>query len=234
MSTEQNTVPRKPPQLPEDWLEVIGDEFEKPYMNDLKRFLLEEKQRHTVYPPGPLMFNAFQLTPFNQVRVVVLGQDPYHGPRQAHGLSFSVMRGINPPPSLRNIFKELNDSLQVPISAHGELTAWAEQGVLMLNTILSVRARKPRSHANQGWEIFTDRVIDELNDKRDGLIFVLWGRNARNKATRIDRSKHMILESPHPSPHSADYGFFGCNHFVKINDHLQEKGQEPIVWALPQ
>lgn len=224
---------KKQPQLHSSWLDVMGDEFDKPYMQNLRQFLLEEKRRATVYPPGSMMFNALNLTPFDQARVVVLGQDPYHGPNQAHGLSFSVQRGIKPPPSLQNIFTELRDSLGIPPSQHGDLSSWAEQGVLMLNAVLSVRARTPRSHANQGWEEFTDRIITELNEKREGLVFVLWGRYAGEKAAHIDRSKHLILKSPHPSPYSADRGFFGCGHFVKINEYLQERGETPIEWALP-
>lgn len=223
----------KKPELDKSWLEVVGDEFPKPYMAALKKFLLEEKQQHPVYPPGKDMFNALNLTPFDQVRVVILGQDPYHGPRQAHGLSFSVQRGVKPPPSLQNIFIELQNSLKIPIPQHGELSSWAKQGVLMLNTLLSVRHRTPKSHAGKGWETFTDQIIDSLNEKRDGLVFVLWGRQAGEKAARINKKKHLILQAPHPSPYSADRGFFGCGHFVKINNHLEALGARPIDWSLP-
>lgn len=222
------------PQIEESWLEVLEDEFEKPYMKDLRAFLVEEKKQYTVYPPGKEIFNAFNTTPFEQVRVVILGQDPYHGANQAHGLSFSVKRGVRTPPSLINIFQEIHDSLGIPIPRHGDLTYWAEQGVLLLNTTLTVRARTPKSHAGKGWEEFTDRVIDELNDKRDGLAFVLWGRHAQSKAARIDEARHMVLKAPHPSPYSAKNGFFGCNHFAKINRHLENIGQEPIDWSLPE
>ncbi|MBK06512.1 MAG: uracil-DNA glycosylase [Deltaproteobacteria bacterium] len=225
---------RKKPQLSESWLEILGDEFDKPYMDELRAFLREEMKKHKVYPPGSLMFNALNVTPFEKARVIILGQDPYHGPNQAHGLSFSVQRGVKPPPSLQNIFQELNNSLGVPIPKHGDLTSWAEQGVLLLNTTLSVRARSPKSHAGKGWEEFTDRIIDELNEKREGLVFVLWGSHAGKKATRIDQMKHLVLRSAHPSPYSADRGFFGCNHFSIINEHLERRGETPINWELPR
>lgn len=221
------------PQIEASWLAVLEDEFEKPYMADLRAFLVAEKQEHTVFPPGGEIFNAFNLTPFDQVRVVILGQDPYHGPGQAHGLSFSVKRGVRPPPSLENIFKEIHDSLGLERPNHGELTHWAEQGVLLLNTTLTVRRRSPKSHAGKGWEEFTDRVIDELNQQREGLVFILWGRHAQNKSSRIDHNKHLILKAPHPSPYSADRGFFGCGHFVSTNQHLEALGQAPIDWSLP-
>ncbi len=221
------------PDLPESWLNAIGDEFTKPYMLELKKFLLAEKQRSRVYPPGPMILNALSTTPFDKVRVVVLGQDPYHGRGQAHGLSFSVQRGVKPPPSLENIFKELNDSLGIPFPKHGDLTHWAEQGVLMLNTTLTVRERSPKSHAGKGWEAFTDRIIDELNEQREGLVFLLWGRHAGNKASRVDERKHLILTAPHPSPYSASSGFFGCNHFRTTNQHLESRGEAPIDWSLP-
>ncbi len=224
---------KKKPQLEDSWLTVLADEFDKPYMQKLRLFLVEEKKRAAVYPPGPLIFNALNTTPFDKVKAVVLGQDPYHGPRQAHGLSFSVMRGVAPPPSLVNIFKELQDSTGVAPPGHGDLTHWAQQGVLLLNTTLTVRARAPKSHAGKGWETFTDRVIDVLNEGRDGLVFVLWGRHAGSKAERIDKDRHLTLTAPHPSPYSAASGFFGCGHFPAINQYLTDHGQEPIDWRLP-
>ncbi|MFN3202517.1 MAG: uracil-DNA glycosylase [Bradymonadia bacterium] len=215
------------------WLEVLGPEFDQPYMRALKAFLVEERQHHQVFPPGRDMFNAFNLTGFDQVRVVILGQDPYHGRGQAHGLCFSVRRGVRPPPSLVNIFKELNDDLGVPTPRHGELTHWAEQGVLLLNTVLSVRAHAANSHREKGWEQFTDRAIKALNAQHEGLVFVLWGAAAGRKAAMIDRHRHLILKSPHPSPYSADRGFFGCRHFSQINNHLVRMGEQPVDWSLP-
>lgn len=221
------------PQIHASWLEALGDEFEKEYIAELREFLREEQRQYRVYPPNSLIFNAFNTTPFDEVKVVILGQDPYHGPGQAHGLSFSVQRGVRIPPSLRNIYKELNQSLGVPIPRHGDLTSWAEQGVLLLNTLLTVREANPKSHANRGWEQFTDRVIDELNERREGLVFVLWGTPARKKAARVDSNRHRILTSVHPSPLSAKRGFFGTNHFGQINDFLVSRGDTPINWELP-
>ena len=225
---------QKRPQLEPSWLSALEEEFRKPYMSALRMFLMGEKQRHRVYPPGREMFSAFWLTPLDSVRVVILGQDPYHGPGQAHGLCFSVRRGVRPPPSLQNIFRELRDDLGTPIPRHGELTRWAEQGVLLLNTVLSVRHRTANSHRNQGWETFTDRVIEVLNQHCEGLVFVLWGAAAGKKSQMIDRSRHLILRSPHPSPYSADRGFFGCRHFSKINAHLASLGHPEIDWSLPE
>lgn len=226
---------QKKPQLHDSWLDVIGEEFEKPYMHKLRAFLVEEKRRNaTVYPPGPMMFNAMNITPFDKVKVVLLGQDPYHGPNQAHGLCFSVQRGIQPPPSLVNMYKELHQSLGIPPARHGDLSTWAKQGVLLLNTTLSVRAGQPKSHAGQGWETFTDRIIEVLNDQREGLIFVLWGGHAGKKTALINPQKHLILKAPHPSPLSASRGFFGCGHFAKINEYLRSRGEQPIVWRLPE
>ncbi|MCB9643061.1 MAG: uracil-DNA glycosylase [Myxococcales bacterium] len=221
------------PQIHPSWLAVLGDQFKMPYMAALKAFLLEEKKKHKVYPPGPLMFNAFNLTPFDKVRVVIIGQDPYHGPGQAHGLSFSVPDGVPPPPSLVNIFQEIETDLGLPAPSHGNLTYWAEQGVLLLNAVLSVRARKASSHAGQGWETFTDRAIEVINEGREGVAFALWGKYAREKASRVDRRKHLVLTSAHPSPYSAASGFFGCHHFSKINQFLTERGESPIDWSLP-
>jgi uracil-DNA glycosylase len=226
-------VPKKSPQIEASWLEVIGDEFDKPYMAELKQFLLTEKAQYTVYPPGNQIFNALNITPFTQVRVVILGQDPYHGPKQAHGLSFSVQRGVNLPPSLENIFHELHRDLAIPMPNHGDLSSWAYQGVLLLNTTLTVRARTPKSHAGKGWENFTDRIIDELNARREGIVFVLWGQHAASKTHRINSQKHLILRAAHPSPHSANKGFFGCAHFSTINQYLQQQGQPMIDWTLP-
>jgi len=223
---------QKTPDLESSWLEILQDEFEKPHMLALKAFLVEEKKQHTVYPKGKDIFNAFRLTPFEDVNVVILGQDPYHGPNQAHGLCFSVQRGIRPPPSLRNIYKELNEAFGIPIPSHGDLSHWARQGVLLLNTVLTVQARKAHSHKGKGWEQFTDRVIQELNARRTGLIFVLWGRPAQAKKAMIDTQRHLVLTAPHPSPFSASYGFFGCGHFQQINRHLETLGKTPVDWRL--
>jgi uracil-DNA glycosylase len=211
---------------------VLGDEFDKPHMARLREFLVEEKRRFRVYPPGSEIFAALDRTPFEAVRVVVLGQDPYHGPGQAHGLCFSVRRGVPLPPSLENIFRELATDLAVPRPSHGDLTSWAEQGVLLLNATLTVREHQAASHQNQGWELFTDRVVAELGQRREGLVFLLWGTSAQRKAAHIDRRRHLVLESPHPSPLSAHRGFFGCRHFSRVNAHLVGRGQAPIEWGL--
>lgn len=221
------------PQLPDAWLEVLEPEFSKPYMADLKAFLLEERRQYQVFPPGREMFAAFWNTPLDQARVVILGQDPYHGAGQAHGLCFSVRRGVPPPPSLMNIFREIDDEVGIPKPTHGDLTSWAKQGVLLLNTVLSVRARNANSHRGRGWETFTDTVIRELDTRREGLVFVLWGSAAGRKAQMIDARRHLILRAPHPSPLSAHRGFFGCGHFARINEHLTSLGQAPIDWTLP-
>lgn len=220
------------PVIHESWKEVLSDEFNKPYFLELKKFLVEEKAKHVVYPPGNLIFNAFNKTPFDQVKVVLLGQDPYHGPGQAHGLCFSVPKGIAPPPSLVNIFQEIHNDVGLPVPDHGNLEAWASQGVLLLNATLTVQANKPLSHQNKGWEIFTDRVIQVLSEKKKGLVFLLWGRNAKAKEAFIDGSKHFILKAAHPSPYSADSGFFGCRHFSKTNEILQKQSLTPIDWKL--
>lgn len=215
------------------WKEVLGPEFEKPYMVELKRFLLEEKQNHTVYPPNQFIFNAFDRTPFDQVNVVILGQDPYHNVGQAHGLSFSVPRGVDVPPSLKNIYKELQRDIQGFTSpGHGDLSAWAEQGVLLLNATLTVRAHQAGSHQKKGWERFTDQAIQLLSDRRDGLVFLLWGRYARNKAGMIDHGKHLVLQATHPSPLSAYQGFLGCGHFSAANNFLIEKGRRAVDWQI--
>jgi len=217
------------PQIHESWREVLAAEFAKPYFVALRAFLLEEKQNIPVYPPGPLIFNAFNLTPFDQVKVVILGQDPYHGPGQANGLCFSVSEGIKHPPSLVNIFKEMQKDLNVPYPKTGDLSKWAQQGVLLLNTTLTVREHTPASHQGKGWEEFTDSVIRTLSEKRSGIVFILWGRHAQNKKPLIDMSKHFVLEAAHPSPFSAN-GFFGCRHFSKANYLLMQNGQQPVNW----
>ncbi len=193
----------------------------------------KNKQNKVIYPPSSLIFNALNTTPLNQVKVVIIGQDPYHGPNQAHGLSFSVQRGVALPPSLRNIFHELHTDLGVPIPRHGDLTHWAEQGVLLLNSVLTVEAGQPTSHQKQGWEDFTDHVIDVLNQQREHIVFILWGAYAQRKGQRIDPNKHLILKAAHPSPLAANRGgFFGCKVFSKSNNYLKQNGIEPIDWQL--
>jgi uracil-DNA glycosylase len=219
--------------LEPSWFKVLQGEFEKPYMKSLKSFLQQEKQNgFTVYPKGADIFNAFNHTPFEKVKVVILGQDPYHGIGQAHGLSFSVQKGIVPPPSLKNIYKELADEFpDFNAPNHGELTSWADQGVLLLNATLTVRAQTAGSHQNKGWEQFTDKVIAELSEKRTGLIFILWGNYAKQKEALIDQSKHFIIKSAHPSPFSAYNGFFGSKPFSKTNEILRQQGKEEINWT---
>ncbi len=220
--------------LPPDWKKALLGEFNMPYMQELKEFLTSEKKKgKKIFPPGPEIFNAFHLTPLNDVRVVILGQDPYHGEGQAHGLAFSVRKGVRPPPSLMNMFKELHDDLGLPIPKHGELTAWAKQGVLMLNTVLTVEKGKPASHQKKGWESFTDRVIQILNALDRPIVFVLWGAPAQKKQSLITNKQHVILKSPHPSPFSADRGFFGSKPYSKINNYLKKWGQREIDWNLP-
>lgn len=220
--------------LEQSWLKVLEKEFEQDYMKSLKTFLLSEKHNgHTIYPKNADIFNAFKHTPFDKVKVVILGQDPYHGPNQAHGLSFSVQKGIKTPPSLKNIFKELSTDLQdFPTPAHGDLTQWADQGVLLLNATLTVRAQEPGSHQGKGWEIFTDRVITELSSQKKGIVFLLWGKYAQDKSLLIDASRHTLLKAAHPSPFSAHRGFLGCRHFSSANQKLQEQGIAPIDWRL--
>lgn len=216
------------------WKEVLSEEFQQPYFAAIKQHLLQEKQAgKAVYPPGKLIFNAFDATPFDQVKVVIIGQDPYHGPGQAMGLSFSVPRNIGIPPSLVNMYKELNTDLNIPIPNHGDLTDWATQGVFLLNASLTVRAREANSHQKIGWQKFTDGVIRTLSQKREGIIFLLWGGFAKKKASLIDKSKHHVLTSGHPSPLSANRGYwFGNKHFSKANELLKGQGQDPIKWAL--
>ncbi|MDR2009835.1 MAG: uracil-DNA glycosylase [Bacteroidales bacterium] len=216
--------------IEDSWYEQLKDEFDKEYFQKLKQFLVEEKKQHVVYPPGSLIFNAFNTTPFDKVKVVLLGQDPYHGPGQAHGLCFSVPHGIKPPPSLINMYKELNSDTGFNIPNHGNLESWAKQGVFLLNATLTVRANMAGSHQNKGWETFTDKVISTLSEKRENLVFVLWGRYAQAKEVLIDKNKHLVLKAAHPSPLSAHNGFFGCKHFSKINDYLREKGITEIAW----
>ena len=227
------TNKEKPGQLHPSWLAVIGDELEKPYMQALRHFLKEEKAAgKVIFPPHPLIFDAFNHTPFDKVRVVIIGQDPYHGDGQAHGLSFSVPKGIAPPPSLVNIFKEVASDLGIKMSRNGDLTPWADQGVLLLNATLTVEQSKAGAHQGKGWEAFTDAAIAALNAHREGLVFVLWGSYAQKKGAFIDENKHLVLKSPHPSPLSAHRGFFGNHQFSSINQQLILQGQTPIDWQL--
>ncbi len=221
------------PIIEPSWKEALKAEFEKPYFKELKKFIVDEiKSGHTIYPPGPFIFAAFDKTPFDNVKVVILGQDPYHGPKQAHGLSFSVPQGVHPPPSLGNIFKELQSDLGIPIPQTGNLNTWAQQGVLLLNATLTVRANQAGSHQRKGWEEFTDVVIRTLSEKKEDLIFLLWGRYAQSKELLIDSSRHTILKAAHPSPLSAYNGFFGCKHFSKTNMILQKQKGKKINWSL--
>jgi len=220
------------PVIEESWKEELGSEFDTSYFSELKSFLIEEKRKYRIYPPGSLIFNAFNHTPFDKVKVVILGQDPYHGPGQAHGLCFSVPDGIPKPPSLINICKELQDDLGIAIPHHGNLTRWADQGVLLLNATLTVRENQAGSHQNHGWETFTDAAITRLSLRRNGLVFVLWGNYAIAKKSLIDATRHFTLTSVHPSPLSAHRGFFGCRHFSQINNLLRQNGVEEIDWRL--
>ena len=216
--------------IEESWKAVLREEFDKEYFSRIAAFLHQEKREgKTIYPPGPLIFNAFRLTPFDQVKVVILGQDPYHGPGQAHGLSFSVQDGVALPPSLQNIYKEVHTDTGSPIPSSGNLERWARQGVFLLNSVLTVRAGAPTSHSNIGWQTFTDAVIKTLSDKKNGLVFMLWGNYARNKRPLVDSSRHLVLEAAHPSP-LARGAFFGCRHFSKANEYLISQGKKPIVW----
>src|SRR5690554_4062953 len=215
------------------WQAVIGDEFNKPYMQSLRQFLAQQKaEDKIIYPPMPLIFNAFNHTPFEQVRVVIIGQDPYHGEGQAHGLSFSVPQGVKLPPSLRNIFKEIESDLGVSMSGTGDLTPWAQQGVLLLNATLTVEQAAAGSHQKRGWEAFTDAAIRALNEQVEGIVFVLWGSYAQKKGAFIDQQKHLVLKSVHPSPLSAHRGFFGQKQFSQINQYLISQGKAPIRWQL--
>ncbi len=220
-------------QLEPLWKAVLAEEFNQPYMQKLREFLIQEKQNgKTIYPPNNEIFNAFNLTPFNKVRVVIIGQDPYHGSKQAHGLCFSVKKGTVLPPSLKNIYKEITQELGITFNDNGCLTPWAEQGVLLLNSVLTVAHGCAASHQGEGWEQFTDKVISLLNDKHENLVFLLWGKYAQNKGSIIDADKHLILTSPHPSPFSAYRGFFGNEHFKKTNSFLKMKNKEVIDWHI--
>ena len=215
-----------------DWDEILKDEFEKPYYKELRAFLKREYSTRRIYPEMNDIFNSLKCSSFKDTRVVIIGQDPYHGAGQAHGMCFSVKKGVEPPPSLKNIFKELESDVGFKIPDHGELTSWAKQGVLLLNTVLTVREGAPNSHKGKGWESFTDRVISELNKKDTPVVFLLWGANAKAKAKIIDNPRHVKLETVHPSPLSAYGGFFGCKHFSKTNEILIASGQKPINWQI--
>jgi len=229
---QDDNVDRRP-DIGSGWYEALASEFQADYFAELRDFLIAERQQHIVYPPARQIFAAFHATPFDAVRVVILGQDPYHGPGQAHGLCFSVAPGIPPPPSLQNIFAELERDVGIVRPGHGDLTSWAQQGVLLLNATLTVRANEAGSHQGHGWERFTDAVIGTLSARHQGLVFLLWGRFAQQKAALIDADRHYLLKAPHPSPLSAYRGFIGCGHFSHTNDLLQAQGKRPINWALP-
>jgi uracil-DNA glycosylase len=216
-----------------DWNPILRQEFAKPYWAELQRFVVEERGRSTVYPPHDEVFAALHLTPFADVKAVILGQDPYHGPNQAHGLCFSVRKGVQVPPSLQNIFKELEQDLGIVPPDHGCLEHWARQGVLLLNATLTVRRSNAASHQGKGWETFTDEVLRAVNEKPERVVFILWGASARKKKALIDTSRHVIIESPHPSPLSASSGFFGSRPFSRTNEALVEAGREPIDWSIP-
>jgi len=220
-------------QIEPSWKKELNDEFEKPYFKEVAEFLKKEKAAgKVIYPPGAQIFNAFAFTPFSELKVVILGQDPYHGKGQAHGLSFSVAEGIKPPPSLVNIYKEIHNDLGLEIPQTGNLEKWARQGVLLLNASLTVEASTPMSHSQIGWHIFTDEVIRRISADKDHVVFMLWGKFAQNKELLIDATKHLVLKAPHPSPYSASSGFFGCGHFSKANAWLRQHGERPIDWAL--
>lgn len=231
---EQQLAKLNKVQLDESWKYGLSDFLLSPKMDELKAFLVEEKKADKIiYPPNHLIFNALNTTPLDRVKVVILGQDPYHGPNQAHGLSFSVQKGVALPPSLRNIFHELHADVWVERPKHGDLTHWAEQGVLLLNAVLTVQAGQPTSHQKRGWEEFTDHVIDVLNEQREHIVFILWGAYAQRKGQRINQDKHLVLKAAHPSPLAANRGgFFGCKVFSKSNNYLKQHGIEPIDWQL--
>jgi len=218
--------------VPGEWNSVLSDEFQKPYWKQLGEFLIQERSSQTIYPPESEVFSAFELTPYQKVNVLLLGQDPYHQRNQAHGLCFSVKPGIKPPPSLKNIYQELQQDLGFPIANHGYLANWAKQGILMLNAVLTVREGQANSHKNQGWELFTDEVITKVNEKPEPVIFVLWGGYARKKIKLIDTNRHLVIESAHPSPLSAYHGFFGSKPFSAINSGLRIWGKPEIDWEL--
>ncbi|NLF50538.1 MAG: uracil-DNA glycosylase [Leptolinea sp.] len=218
--------------IPESWLPALVAETDQPYYQQLYRFVSEERKKYRVYPPGPDVFNALRYTPFEQVRVVIIGQDPYHDENQAHGLAFSVRPGVPAPPSLQNVYKELRNDVQFRVPNHGCLIPWAEQGVLLLNAVLTVRAHQANSHQGKGWENFTDAVLRAVNEVNRRVVFLLWGSYAQRKAEGIDTSRHTVLKAPHPSPLSASRGFFGCAHFSQTNTALQSAGLPPINWQL--
>lgn len=224
--------PKNTPKIESSWKKSLEKEFNSEYFSNLKSFLKHEEKNKTIYPPEKDIFNAFNLTPFNNVKVVIIGQDPYHGENQAHGLCFSVANGVKPPPSLANIFKELNTDLNIPIPSIGNLSKWSKQGVLLLNATLTVRANEAGSHQKKGWEIFTDAAIQQLSEKKEKLIFLLWGKFAQKKEILIDTSKHYVLKAAHPSPFSAYNGFFGCHHFSKTNELLKANGLTEIDWSI--
>lgn len=232
INKHENQSELKAGRLNNKWATLLADQFDLPYMHSLKSFLASEKQEgKVIYPPGKSIFNALNHTDFDDVKVVIIGQDPYHGANQAHGFCFSVQAGIDTPPSLKNIYKELNTDIGMPIPQHGNLTSWADQGVLLLNSVLTVEAAKAGAHQGKGWETFTDRVIALLNEKSENLVFLLWGSYAQKKGSLIDRAKHCVLDGPHPSPLSAYRGFFGCRHFSKANAYLADHGISTINWA---
>jgi uracil-DNA glycosylase len=216
-----------------NWTDLLGPEKQEDYFKNLLRFVAHRRKTAEVYPSPDQVFEAIRLCPLEKLKVVIVGQDPYHGPGQAHGLCFSVQPGIKPPPSLLNIYEEMKNDLGISPVRHGYLESWATQGVLLLNSVLTVERSKPKSHADRGWERFTDKVIGALNEHTQGLVFILWGSHAQKKGSQIDRRRHLVLKSPHPSPYSADRGFFGCRHFSKCNEYLVNSGREPIEWALP-
>jgi uracil-DNA glycosylase len=220
------------PQIDQEWKIVLSEEFQKPYFETLKQFLVDEKEKYAIYPPGKNIFEAFNRTPFSKVKVVILGQDPYHGQGQAHGLCFSVPSNVEFPPSLQNILKELAGDLGSEYPKSGDLSKWADQGVLLLNATLTVRANQAGSHQGHGWEQFTDAAIRILSERHTGLVFMLWGKYAQNKKFLIDIEKHLVLEAPHPSPLSVYRGFFGCRHFSQANKWLEENGKPPVNWKL--
>lgn len=216
--------------IEQSWKEVLAEEFDKPYFELLAQFIRKEYSENVVYPPGSKIFSAFDLTPFKDVKVVILGQDPYHEPGQAHGLAFSVQPGVQIPPSLQNIFKEISDDMHTPYPDNGLLERWAKQGVLLLNNVLTVRHASPLSHKDKGWEEFTDRVVEIISSQKENVVFLLWGSQAQRKGQVIDTKKHLVLKAPHPSPLSAYRGFLGCRHFSKTNEYLRQHGMGEIIW----
>lgn len=218
--------------IAKSWYELLKDEFEKPYYKELQNFLIDEYSHYTIYPESQNVFNALNLVPYDKVRVVIIGQDPYHEPNQAHGLCFSVQEGVELPPSLQNIYKEIHNDLGLPIPTKGDLTSWAKQGVLLLNSVLTVRKGAANSHKGKGWEQFTSAVIEKLNEREKPIVFLLWGNNAKQVALNVDNTRHFILTAPHPSPLSAYAGFFGCKHFSKCNEFLKSIGEPPIDWEV--